>query len=295
MIVIENTHETAQRADVLLANAHPEYSRASLARLFDMGLIFQGQKQLKPGDKIQPGLSLQAEVAPLQKPAEAPDLPVLYEDDDVVVVDKPAGIISHARGRYWDEPSVASFVRARVATQRPEVAKELVQMGGERAGIVHRLDRATSGVMICAKNAQALSMLQRQFSQRKTKKTYIAVVFGTPEPHQAVIDVPLARNPSDPKTFQPDPHGKVALTQYNVEQSNDSYALLRLAPQTGRTHQLRVHLLYIKHPIVGDPIYGQVPGGRLYLHAHSLEITLPNGQRTVFTSPVPPEFAKLVA
>lgn len=286
-----NTQQTAQRADVLLAQAYPQYSRAALVRLFDMGKVSTGTKLAKPGDKIQPDHEIEADISLLQKPADAPDLPVLYEDDDVLVIDKPAGVISHARGKYWDEPSVASFVRTRLT----HAADDLLQSGAERAGIVHRLDRGTSGVMICAKNAQALSMLQRQFSQRKTKKTYFAVAEGMPDPAEALIDVPLARNPNDPKTFHPDPKGKPATTHYVVDRSNGKYSLLKLTPQTGRTHQLRIHLQYIGHPIVGDPIYGNQTADRLYLHAHSLEITLPNGQRTVFESPVPLQFAKLVA
>lgn len=281
---LHNNHESPVRADVLLAEAHPQYSRAALARLFEMDLVRKGDKILKAGDKIQPGLSFEADISPLEKPADDIDLPMLYEDDDVIVIDKPTGVISHARGRYWDEPSVASFVRAKVS-----------DMSGERAGIVHRLDRATSGVMICAKNAKALSVLQRQFSQRNVKKSYYAVVSGTPEPTEAIIDIPLGRNPKDPKTFQPDPHGKSALTHYVVDQANNTHSLLHLMPQTGRTHQLRVHLTHIKHPILGDTVYAGEPADRLYLHAYSLEITLPNGQRTTFRSELPTEFRQKVA
>lgn len=280
---LRNCHEEPVRADVLLAEAHPQYSRAALARLFEMDMVRRGDKILKPGDKIQPGISFEADISPLEKPADDIDLPILYEDDDVIVINKPTGVISHARGRYWDEPSVASFVRAKVS-----------DMSGERAGIVHRLDRATSGVMICAKNANALSMLQRQFSQRKVKKSYYAVVSGIPEPTEAIIDIPLGRNPKDPKTFQPDPHGKSALTHYIVAETNGEYSLLHLTPQTGRTHQLRVHLAHIKHPILGDTVYAGAQADRLYLHAYSLEITLPNRQRTTLKSELPLQFRQKV-
>lgn len=272
------------RADVLLANAFPQYSRAALAKLFAQGAITQGDKQLKPGEKLQPGEIFTAIIDKLEHRAERIDLPIIYEDENVIVIDKPVGVISHARGRFWDEASVASFVRERVT-----------DMDGERAGIVHRLDRATSGVMICAKNQETLSLLQKQFSQRKTKKTYYAVVQGVPDPDKAIIEVPIGRNPNKPQTFRPDPQGKVASSAYEVIDSNQEHALLELTPKTGRTHQLRVHLQYIKHPIVGDALYGDRPADRLYLHAHLLEITLPGGERRIFTSPLPREFNDLVS
>ena len=281
---IANNNEVAMRADILLANAFPQYSRAALAKLFEKQAITQDGKPLKPGEKLQPGEVFSAVIETLEQVAESIDLPIIYEDDNIIVIDKPIGVISHARGRYWDEASVASFVRDKVSG-----------MDGERAGIVHRLDRATSGVMICAKNSETLSMLQKQFSTRKTKKSYYAVVQGTPEPAQAIIYVPIARNPNKPQTFRPDPQGKISSSEYEVIDSNDEHALLRLTPKTGRTHQLRVHLQYIKHPIVGDELYGDKKADRLYLHAYSLEITIPGGERKVFISEVPEGFKALVA
>lgn len=276
---ITNEQDTAQRVDVLLARANPSYSRAALAKLFDLGKITKGEKQLKAGDKIQPGFSFSADISPINAPAEIIEMPILYEDENVVVVDKPTGVISHARGKYWDEASVASFIRTRIA-----------DISGERAGIVHRLDRATSGVMICAKNTETMSFLQKQFSQRKVKKQYIAVVGGIVKPASSEIDVPLGRNPKDPKTFRPDSDGKPAQTEYQVVTQGKKFALLRLKPQTGRTHQIRVHMQYIKHPILGDVLYKGKPADRLYLHAESLEITLPGGKREVFESAVPKSF-----
>lgn len=281
---ITNEQDTAQRVDVLLARANPSYSRAALAKLFDLGKIVKGDKVLRAGDKIQPGFSFSADISPINAPAEDIDMPVLYEDENVIVVDKPTGVISHARGKYWDEASVASFIRTRVA-----------DLTGERAGIVHRLDRATSGVMICAKNPETMSFLQKQFSQHKTKKEYVAVVKGIVEPTEASIDVPLGRNPKNPKTFMPDSSGKPSQTYYNVLKQGNNRALMQLKPQTGRTHQIRVHMHYIKHPILGDELYEGEPAERLFLHAKSLEITLPGGKRTVFESPVPKEFEEQLA
>ncbi len=278
-----NTTTKAVRSDVLLANSYPEYSRAALAKLFDMNMITKDGAPLKPGDKIQPGLNIQADISAITQKADVIPLPILYEDDYVIVINKPVGIISHARGRYWDEASVASFIRDKTSG-----------FVGERAGIVHRLDRATSGVMICAKNQTTLALLQKQFSQRKVHKTYIAIIDGELNPSEGLIDVPLARNPKNPKTFIPDSDGKEAKTEYHTQAFDGTHSLVALHPLTGRTHQLRIHLQYMKHPIVGDALYGGSEAARLYLHAHTLEITLPGGERKLFEAPLPQEF-KIIA
>jgi RluA family pseudouridine synthase len=167
-------------------------------------------------------------------------------------------------------------------------------LSGERAGIVHRLDRATSGVMICAKTPEAWSWLQKQFSTRKVKKIYAAIVSGSLKLDQAVIDMPIERNPKRPQTFRTGSNGRPAVTEYEVLQSNGSLSLLELKPTTGRTHQLRVHLSQLGHPILGDTLYGGGAADRLYLHAQSLELTLPNKKRQVFTVPPPAEFSEVI-
>jgi 23S rRNA pseudouridine1911/1915/1917 synthase len=271
----------SQRADILLANALPEYSRSALAKLFDMNCIKNADKILKPGDKIALGDIFEADITELKKPAELLELPVIYEDDSVIVIDKPAGIISHARGRYWDEPSVASFIRNRVKFND----------ANERAGIVHRLDRATSGVMICAKNSDALKYLQKQFGDRKVTKKYISIISGTIEPHRAIIDLPIGRNIKKPQTMMVIEGGKSATTEYRSIGESSKYTMLELLPKTGRTHQLRVHLKYINKPILGDILYGGEIAERLFLHASSLEIRLPgSGELQKFVSELPKAF-----
>mgnify|MGYP001063764209 CR=1 FL=1 len=269
------------RADVLLAQANPDYSRAALAKLFDKGLVTLDGKELKSGDKIMPGSPIQADLSSLQKTTEEIDLPVLYEDDDCIVINKPAGVLTHVQGAFNPEPTVASFLRQK--------SKELED--GERAGVVHRLDRPTSGVIIGAKNKRAMAWLQKQFADRKPHKTYVAIVEGHLKQPEAVIDMPIDRNPKAPATFRVGANGKPAITHYKVLQESEKESLVELKPQTGRTHQLRVHLQKVGHPIVGDPLYGKGKhGDRLFLHAHSLEIELPNGETKTFTAPLPPEF-----
>jgi 23S rRNA pseudouridine1911/1915/1917 synthase len=280
-ILIKNNSDKKIRADVLLAGKYPSYSRAALAKLFNMDKIIDDKTAIKAGSKVKPGESIKADISLLQKPVQKIDLPVIYEDENVIVIDKPCGVISHARGKYWDEPSVASFIRDKVAN-----------IDGERAGIVHRLDRATSGVMICAKNQQALQFLQQQFSKRNVEKTYIAIVKGLLKQKEALIDVPIGRNPSNPKLFKASQTGKNAITYYRLIKQFNQKAVVFIKPYTGRTHQIRVHFKYLDNPIIGDDLYGSIEANRLMLHAYSLKIKLPDVGNKIFYSTVPPEFIK---
>lgn len=269
-----------KRADVVATSMLPTLSRAYVHKLFDSGRITINKEPEKPGYKLRSGdqLEIDFDSSELEQIEEI-DLPVLYEDDSVIVIDKPTGVISHARGRFWSEPSVASFVRQKTGQD------------GERAGIVHRLDRVTSGVMICAKNSETLAYLQKQFSARNVKKIYQAIISGHLQPEEAIIDMPIDRHPAKPQTFHVSDDGRPAKTHYKVLEHINGHDLVELKPETGRTHQLRVHLREIGHPIVGDHLYGGEPGERLLLHALSLEITLPGGKRKTFTSPLPKAFA----
>ena len=159
-----------------------------------------------------------------------------------------------------------------------------------RAGIVHRLDRDTSGVIIGARNNETANLLKKQFAKRLTKKTYIAITTSIPKLEKARIDLPIARNPKKPATFKVSSNGKVAITDYKVLKTNKNYALIELMPKTGRTHQLRVHLNYINCPILGDKVYGAKKADRMYLHAEKLEITIPNKGRMTFEAKLPKEF-----
>ena len=210
------------------------------------------------------------------------DLPILYEDDDVIVVNKPSGLLTHAKGGLSDEPTVAEIIRPKTSFATDT----------DRPGIVHRLDRDTSGLLIIAKNPESAAHLQRQFAERTAKKTYIAITDGKPKLNAAKIDLPIGRNPSAPSTFRIDPNGKPAQTTYHVLAENDAQSLVELKPTTGRTHQLRVHLAHLNAPILGDRVYGKSSDCRMMLHAQKLEITLPSGERKVFEAIVPDEFKK---
>jgi 23S rRNA pseudouridine1911/1915/1917 synthase len=277
----------AQRLDQKVVELVPELSRAFAARLVEDGKVtVNGTVQLKPGYKLREGDEVAVDYDASQL-TEIPDIDllVLYEDEDCVVIDKPVGILSHSKGVFNPEATVATWLRSR-----------LKGLSGERGGIVHRLDRATSGVMICAKTPEALSWLQKQFATRNVHKTYVAVISGILEPEEAVVDMPIERNPKAPATFRVGSQGKPAKTGYRVIQTNGKYTLVELRPETGRTHQLRVHLNHLHHPIVGDQLYGGEPADRLYLHAQELEITiLKNHERKVFSSPLPSKFTEIAA
>lgn len=304
----------AQRLDQRVVELIPELSRAFASKLVEQGKVtVNGKVLIKPGHKLwsDDEVVVDYDVKELEIVPDI-DLPVLYEDDDCVVIEKPLGLLVHSKGAMNPEATVATWLRRRIA-QEPSVAEKgkeqptqnshilpgtmrktagLSQLQGNRAGIVHRLDRATSGVMICAKTPEALSWLQKQFSTRKTKKTYMAVLSTVPTLEQAIIDMPIERNPKAPATFRVGINGKPAQTKYTVlETFADGSCLVELVPVTGRTHQLRVHMAHLGAPIVGDTLYGGAVADRLYLHAHSLELTIvKDHERKVFTSPVPKSF-----
>lgn len=286
----------AQRLDQKVVELIPQLSRAFSGKLIDQGKVtVNGTVRLKAGHKIREGDTVVVDYN-LEEMDTIPaiDLEVLYEDDDCVVINKPVGLLTHSKGAFNPEATVATWLRSHCARL------DLVQNDEQssRAGIVHRLDRATSGVMICAKTPEALQWLQKQFAQRKTKKTYLAVINGVIEPQEAIIDMPIERNPKAPATFRVGTNGKPSKTTYKTvkqAQVSTTFSLLELKPETGRTHQLRVHLAQLKHPIVGDVLYGGEPADRLYLHATSLEITIPKKhERKVFTVPMPAAFAEKV-
>lgn len=273
-----------QRADVFVTGKFPGFARSTLVKLFKSGKVLANKRTVKAGQKLHAGDQLKVDDSLLRTQPPAIDIPIIYEDADVVAMDKPAGVLTHSKGAFNDESTVASFLKAKITDD---------SLAGNRAGIVHRLDRATSGIIIGAKNSKAASHLQKQFAQRRTKKIYLAIVEGQVDPVAAIIDAPIARNPKKPQTFYVNSPGKTAQTEYRAikefTKNSKTYSLLELKPTSGRTHQLRVHLKYIGHPIVGDPVYGS-GGANLLLHASSLELTLPSSERKIFESTMPKYF-----
>ncbi len=271
-----------KRLDLELAVRYPDMSRSTWQKLIKAGHVrVNGTLQTSPRYGITEN-DLIAIDAPETIDHSKESLPILYLDDDVIVVDKPAGILSHAKGELNSEFTVADFFRRYTS----------FGLETNRPGIVHRLDRDTSGVMIGARHQAAAQHIQKQFSNRKVIKTYHAILNGQLSNPQAMIDLPIARNNAAPSTFKVDPKGKAATTRYRVISSDGGLSLVELLPETGRTHQLRVHMKYLNTPIKGDRVYGK-NSDRLYLHASKLELTLPGGIRREFSSDLPVEFSDI--
>ena len=259
------------RLDVATFEQYPRYSRATIQKFIKNGQVtVNGDIVDKPNTLIDENSNIELSVVEAEE-GEKP--PVIYEDDDVIVFNKPAGMLTVSKGEFNPEPTLEQF--------------------GE---IVHRLDRGTSGVIILAKNAKAKSFLQKQFQERKAHKTYYAVTVGHPKVDHAIINIPLTRNLKKPTTFMVANQGREAITEYRAIDQNEKYSLIELKPQTGRTHQLRIHLAHIGAPILGDPVYNpkSPKADRMYLHASILEITVPSGKRLTFTANLPEEFRNVV-
>jgi len=252
-------------------------------------------RMIKNGDALN--LSWK-EAEPVNIIPENIPLDILYEDERVAVVNKPQGMVVHP-GAGNRRGTLANALYYRKLERNKIVDKEEGQCPGLRPGIVHRLDKDTSGVMIAAYDDEALAFLAGQFKSRTAKKTYIAIAHGIPQEKKGRIETYIARDPRDRKRFAVTPHGKIAVTRYSVVKTWPAHSLILLRPKTGRTHQLRVHLRYLGHPIVGDPLYGSAdplfPQASLMLHARSLAIILP-GEDTerLFKAPLPERFTAMI-
>lgn len=219
------------------------------------------------------------------------DLPVIHADDDILVVNKPVGMAAHASPG-WDGPTVVAAL-ARSGYQIAPVGAE------ERHGIVHRLDVGTSGVMVVAKSARAYSALKRDFKERRVTKVYHALVQGHPDPSAGTVDAPIGRDPRHQHRFAVTAGGRPSITHYETLESHRFASLVEVHLETGRTHQIRVHMAAVRHPCCGDLTYGADPAltqrlglSRQWLHAVRLEFKHPGtGAKVAFTSPYPPDLA----
>jgi 23S rRNA pseudouridine1911/1915/1917 synthase len=252
-------------------------------------------RALVKSDRLRGGAWLDVEWAAKEEPrvipVVVPDLGVVHQDDDLIVVDKPAGVAAHPSVG-WEGPTVLGALAAagvRVATTG----------AAERQGIVHRLDVGTSGLMVVAKAEAAYTALKHAFKEREVEKIYHAVVQGHPDPLAGTIDAPIGRHPTHSWKFAVTPSGKDSVTHYETLEAFPGASLLEIHLETGRTHQIRVHMAAHRHPCVGDPLYGADPTlsarlglSRQWLHAHRLAFTHPGtGEWTEFASDYPPDLA----
>lgn len=214
------------------------------------------------------------------------DLETVYDDPDIKVVIKPAGMLVHPTSAHQEEGTVVDAILADTTDDDPV-----------RPGIVHRLDRNTSGLIVLAKSKAAKEYMQKQFQDRKIHKTYLALVIGHLDQDEAIIKVPLGRSKTHPLKRIADPDGKDAITAYKVIDRIGNYDLVEAKPSTGRTHQLRAHFAHLGHPIVGDKLYGAdsfLNLGRYFLHAAQLEFVSPNNTKVKVEAPLPKELEALL-
>jgi len=278
-----------ERLDTFVARRLPELSRSHARKLIDDGLVTINGRQGKPSEKVAAAATVAVVIPPPQETrlvAEAIPLTIVYQDHDIIVVDKPTGLTVHPAPGH---PS-GTLVNALLAA-----CPDLRGISGTlRPGIVHRLDKDTSGLLVVAKNDRAMRALQGQLKDRLVHKTYLALVAGVPSPREGTIEAPIGRNPKNRKKMAVVAGGRDSTSRYRIREeiAGGRYALLEVEPVTGRTHQIRVHMAAVGHPIVGDALYGRRSDvvGRQFLHAWKLGFGMPLGGRQVeFESPLPTE------
>jgi 23S rRNA pseudouridine1911/1915/1917 synthase len=280
------------RVDRFMADASG-LSRAYVQRLISEGRLTASGRTMRARDPVRPGVLLELDVPEIRaKPLEAEDIPldVIYRDDDVIVVDKPAGLVTHPSPGHES----GTLVNGLLALDGGDALGAVTD--AERPGIVHRLDRDTSGLIMVARNDPAHASLQAQLKARRVRKTYQALVGGQMSAQVGRIEKPIGRDPRQRMRMAVVPDGKTATTGYRVRERFEGWSSLELDLITGRTHQIRVHLASIGHPVAGDQVYatGPVRRGpdgleRMFLHAWKLEFVSPGSGRLVrCEAPLPP-------
>ncbi len=299
-IVSLTADASAARLDRFLVEALPELTRGAVQRLIEEGAVTVKGKPSKAAYRIRPGDVILVHIPPpptAEAQAQTIPLDIVYEDTDLIVINKPAGMVTHPAAGH-DSGTLVNAVLAH--------CPELRGVGEEmRSGIVHRLDKDTSGLIVVAKNEAVRENLQRQFKSRSVHKLYIALVEGRLTPPQGLIDVPIGRDKRQRKRMAAVADGRPSRTAYKAVEFFDvgpqHYTLVEVKPQTGRTHQIRVHFAWMGFPLVGDRVYGRrrpkhaLPLQRHFLHAQSLTLRLPSDEREVtFTAPLPPDLAVIL-
>ena len=297
MLELTLTNDEPTRIDIAVAEALST-SRSKVQKAVKASQVLVGGQSVTPHLEVRAGSIITYDPAIFAKKVLSteppPVLSVLYEDDDVIVINKPAGLLVHET-----ENSIEPTLVDALIAMRPDMKN--VGDQPHRSGLVHRLDKAASGVMIVAKTNDALAFLKKQFKDRETSKKYTVLVDGVMEKEVNTLLMPISRSKHHGRmAAKPESQGgKEAVTHYEVVKQYPHHALLYVTIETGRTHQIRAHMFSINHPVVGDTLYrtrGSKPReiGRLFLHARELTVNLPSGERKTFTAPLPPELEQVL-
>lgn len=284
--------EQEERLDHFLVERLPEFSRSRLQHLIRDGYVrVEGVLAKKSGQVLEPGQVIQVTIPPPAPTGLQPEqipLDIVFENGDVIVVNKPAGMVVHPAAGHGSGTLVHAVLG---------YAPEIEGIGGkERPGVVHRLDKDTSGLILLAKNDRAHRWLQEQFRNRRVIKTYLALVDGRPATSRGRVEAPIGRDPAHRKRMAVLPVGKgrEAISEYRTLETFEAHTFLEFRPLTGRTHQVRLHCAFLGCPIVGDRVYGRRKTSlildRQFLHAAAIEIVLPGeAQARSFEAPLPPD------
>lgn len=279
------------RLDKVVAEKITDLSRTKIKELVNDKNILVNKKFEKVSYKVQSGDVIDITippVKPLSLEAENLHLDIVYEDSDVIVVNKPQGMVVHPSAGHPDHTLVNGLLyHTRDLADSPE---------GFRPGIVHRIDKDTSGLLMIAKNDKARESLEKQLAEKINKREYLAIVHGNFEVKNGIINAPIGRNPNNRKQMAVNPKGKDAVTHFTVLEQFKNYSLVKCVLETGRTHQIRVHMKYIGHPLAGDPLYGPnktLMGHGQFLHAKTLGFYQPSTNDWLeFSAPLPTIFEK---
>jgi 23S rRNA pseudouridine1911/1915/1917 synthase len=302
--------ETPKRLDVFLSTHTASLSRAAAQRLIEQGAVTVNGRPAKPSLKIKPGVAIEWDVpppTPLEIAGEPIPLEILFEDDHLLVLNKPAGLVAHPAPGHWS----GTLVNALLHHLRTKGAGGLASIGGrERPGLVHRLDKGTSGVMVIAKTDAAHQGLSKQFKAHTIRRVYLALVKGAVKDRRGRVELAIGRDTKNRKKFSPRTTSpREAVTEFQVverfgaKRSGNEATLVEVHPQTGRTHQIRVHLASLGHPLLGDETYGgrkvceldDIQIERPMLHARTLGFTHPvAGKSLEYTVPPPADMEEVL-
>lgn len=285
--------EDSARLDRFVTSRLPDTSRSFVQRLIESGDVLVNGSPPRPSYRVSAGDRIEVRVPPPAEdveisPAIVP-VPIVFEDDDVLVFDKPAGLVVHPAPGH-EHGTLVNVLR----WLRPD----MIVPGTERPGIVHRLDKDTSGLIVVAKNEKARLSLLRQWQRRDVLKQYTTLIIGSLPEDTVTVDAPIGRDPHNRKRMAVVRDGRPAISHLSTLERFHGYSLLDVTIETGRTHQIRVHCAFIKHPVAGDILYGgrspDLPLDRQFLHARRLRFSLPDGNPIDLESPLPPDLAHVL-